>query len=1767
MTKEELLEDVQIGDIVKIYTESDETFEGTITDFGESGLKITLLNSNKAKRIMYGRITEYDIEDVEDREAPETADTKAIVQFDRNTIFDEAENDFDLEKIRGEWVSRLDSKQKSEYNRIVNILNYAKKVNEYKLEGDRVRRAIAEYKKLSSEIMSMNVFIALIYHEFNDVSTAVDYYQKGGAYDVVFRLSLVYGYSDLFEKAILAVEHNKENVIVVKWLCEYAVKNNDFAVLSYIINHCDNYLGKALLYWYIDKPELAMLPDKEDLYSNANVIYLKNLNSINTDDNDAHIKTILSNAESSADERVISVIEETETIYKGIISFYNKNGGNGMIKNLDGGSIYFYIKQVKDLELQRILATEANYKRKVTYTRGINFKGKIAADSIEMADVDDNVITEIDYEYEGFFDDYDVYENRGRIRSGNKLFNFVFEAIKDPLLYAEIMSRPYSVLELSIKFNARDYKSKKTKKASKIAYDICGVKEYSQQEIDDFVSQKYITRAEVNEWLGVAPERNGGYFRAVDYEPLRPIDSAVQEEVVPRRIMAQPTLNAHHRNEARTGEKKAVSLLLDVNAVNPFSDLKRDVSGKKYFQDAHRYMVGRKNSSGEIIGVDLEKAEELFIQAISAMDQTNSSVANLVNIYIKQGGDYIVKGLQLLEEYGYLFPVEKLTNLRIQLIDKSGNVEALEQILLSAIPNCVKKNTVWQYMVKLAGIYYKQQKWNDAISWSRKSLEYLDKNKSKFAQYHLLRINNMAKVAGVYFKQQKWDEAIEGFEQILAYLERNKYEIAQYQLLCNTNFRSLIIAKYTAGDKVEAVAKAEVFLKNAPDDPVIRSIVEGNFETNKTKAILEDIEDIELQYEDDLFDMANSEMSLYLSDKLQMVDLTSTFSKIAIVYDKLQGGRFVGSAKDSNKAVKYINDNLLRKNKRGISAEVRSAIFIGIARIISDSRENSNSGNGDKVAVGEVKQYLARYARYSADVFVEKYATVDSIRFLYIQALRYLGARDDGNIIAAVNMVIASFFMDSTKLPDELHDMGNSVYKDEYYTMDCVSTKDLLIATFMLQERQDYVTSILKKIYNETSLRLKVIKSLNKMLGSEKNISEYYDFDAIWKKVKGIYYSNLEQLDKEIADSINEYHMAESIRIHVQRIEEILNTRLLWNQDELVIENYLKLLSLIGDTLGKYTVEEKIEGFRVAEAEIAKLKSDIETSPTEFSYDYVYSKLDALRFSIRERYDDLYQSSRPECRIFLSNNSVYVNERNAEIAITFKNAEDKQDADAVEITLEGSSGATFIRCEKKFTSIRSGEEQDYLAVFSLDENVIAEGQFEITVSMQYRYRDSVENINTVSINEILPVTITDKENFVRIENKYNRIIRGSGVDVKTPELFKGRNELIDSICDSMSSMDGIMTKNRGIILWGQRRVGKNSVKDYLKEKIRSEYPDAYIIIELGSIGKCRNLRDVLITIINKTEDALMQDYEELYEKLIETGIEFSGYALENTESYMPEFSRFMDRFSARLKKISEDEKNIPLFFIDEFSYLYEWIEKGEIDGKQFMRFWKSFIQDYGICSIIIAQDNIPVWKSRYENEFACMNHDNEITYLDYDGAKELICDPCRVENKMLYTPEAVKLIYDWTKGSAYLIVIFCKHVIDYLNDNYTEKATKTIVQLVFEKEFIERKEMFKSDDFEPQIQDVANVGKEGDLVNTLNEELLKEVASATIASPQARIDELHFFTKYDNQAQKIFARLKDRKIIEVERDTYVSISMPLLKFYLLREQSLLDKETLNKMIR
>jgi hypothetical protein len=375
MTKEELLEDVRIGDTVKLFTESNEVVEGEVSDFGESGLKITITNSSRSKRIMYGRILEYEIIDLDEGGSTEDKTEKSIA-FDRKSIFGETGTTIDLEEVKAAWEKKLNPEQKNEHVRISNMLDYAQKVHEFSLDSDRVKRAVMEYRKLAETDKVMYVFLALIYHEFNDIGNALEYYHKAGAYDVEFQLSVRYGYEeDLFEKAVLAVSHNSEKEAIIKWLCEYAVKNNDFAVISYLSEHCSALLGKVLLYWYMDKPEIQRIPEKNDLFSDINTEYLKNILAGNPAKKDARLEAILAEAKEPVIAKDAEVHIHQKTVYKGRISYYNKNGGNGMIRSDDGGTIYFYIKQVKDLELQRILATEADYKRKVSYTKGINFRG------------------------------------------------------------------------------------------------------------------------------------------------------------------------------------------------------------------------------------------------------------------------------------------------------------------------------------------------------------------------------------------------------------------------------------------------------------------------------------------------------------------------------------------------------------------------------------------------------------------------------------------------------------------------------------------------------------------------------------------------------------------------------------------------------------------------------------------------------------------------------------------------------------------------------------------------------------------------------------------------------------------------------------------------------------------------------------------------------------------------------------------------------------------------------------------------------------------------------------------------------------------------------------------------------------------------------------------------------------------------------------------------------------------------------------------------
>ena len=65
--------------------------------------------------------------------------------------------------------------------------------------------------------------------------------------------------------------------------------------------------------------------------------------------------------------------------------------------------------------------------------------------------------------------------------------------------------------------------------------------------------------------------------------------------------------------------------------------------------------------------------------------------------------------------------------------------------------------------------------------------------------------------------------------------------------------------------------------------------------------------------------------------------------------------------------------------------------------------------------------------------------------------------------------------------------------------------------------------------------------------------------------------------------------------------------------------------------------------------------------------------------------------------------------------------------------------------------------------------------------------------------------------------------------------------------------------------------------------------------------------------------------------------------------------------------------------------------------------------------------------------------------------KELITEPMCDNGKSRFEPDAVDLIYRLTAGSAYLIMIFCSALVDYMNERGTARVTRITVDTFLNK--------------------------------------------------------------------------------------------------------------------
>ena len=123
---------------------------------------------------------------------------------------------------------------------------------------------------------------------------------------------------------------------------------------------------------------------------------------------------------------------------------------------------------------------------------------------------------------------------------------------------------------------------------------------------------------------------------------------------------------------------------------------------------------------------------------------------------------------------------------------------------------------------------------------------------------------------------------------------------------------------------------------------------------------------------------------------------------------------------------------------------------------------------------------------------------------------------------------------------------------------------------------------------------------------------------------------------------------------------------------------------------------------------------------------------------------------------------------------------------------------------------------------------------------------------------------------------------------------------------------------------------------------------------------------------------------------------------------------------------------------------------------------------------------MPNFVAEYPNEFACMQA-YPVSFLAAADMKQLADEPIRMADGSSHFKDeagqdALDYIYMLTAGSAYLTVMFCNQMVDYLNETRTTYITRTVLDIFIKERLFASLSVKKP--FDPQINDPSKFAAE-----------------------------------------------------------------------------------------
>ena len=780
---------------------------------------------------------------------------------------------------------------------------------------------------------------------------------------------------------------------------------------------------------------------------------------------------------------------------------------------------------------------------------------------------------------------------------------------------------------------------------------------------------------------------------------------------------------------------------------------------------------------------------------------------------------------------------------------------------------------------------------------------------------------------------------------------------------------------------------------------------------------------------------------------------------------------------------------------------------------------------------------IAKHCFAMAKIKAYEKGPIESVREYYLNAF---SIEDDWNRIAEkVSLYFETFFSSHSQM---VSSMGIGVekallsIKPEMYNRDVFwnSVIDLIINSKQVTAR------ILIIIFKDIGLRKASLSYLENRFAKPKlqlDISKS-EFIENWKDASKLRKSQKDELESKFRSYLKINNIEELSNSFISRAKEDLPL-FIYEIDKTRLNSLNVIFELTIQYLNQTNFDEKEFYFNNVETRYSELKDDIIQYPTSFSIESLLPLSNHITNILKQKHQEIILLSKPQVEIQVEGESIIDEGKICEIQVSIFNGMQSSKIGEIEIEiLKMNNDIEGIQTSFSFNQNLRGGGEPLIAKFRilLNDEIIKQGASDVTVKCSYK---ELATDTTVTIEKNLGITFYDSTDFVEISNPYADHAKSNIVE--STEMFKGRNELIERVCETL-----LKSKSKGYVIYGQKRSGKSSVLWHLENNLNKSKDVFAIYFSTGlSIAQDVNVEANLYYVIL-------------------TSIERKIRKLKTSEKNVPEIGRTnlkdllanpMLLFYERLNDIKEafiqnDEwKNKKLILIiDEFTYIYYQIKLGNIP-RTFMQNWKAFVEDGGFSLVLSGQDTMSNFISDFQNEFA-MFKTERLTYIETEPARQLIEEPIwdKEKNRSRFTRNSVDKIIELTACSPFYIQIICNELVRFMNTKKKPVLTPADIEEVIDSLTSGFNSLTEFD-----FENLLSAGDKNldDIKSDEAKVILKQVAILTKYIPFARREDINCFSK--ERDNMILNDLLKRGVISEQFETpnRIKIEVQLFKQWLL----------------